>query len=212
MIRTPIAILLAAALASVAAAVAGAPPLRAQVDGPNLPEVRPVTLDPSTTALLVLDLSTRCDDPQQVCRELVPRIRDFLPRVRGANIFTVFTVSASARGTSLGETSGGFVRRPDEPVIYPDGYDKFVDGELHSLLQERGIATVIITGSSSNISVLYTATTAARIHSYRVVIPVDGINAARSYEHEYTLHQLASFGVSTNFTFTTLDMVEFARS
>ena len=138
MIRTPIAILLATALASVAA-IGSAVPLRAQVDGPNLPELQPVTLEPSTTALLVLDLSTRCDDPQQVCRELVPRIRDLLARVRGANVFTVFSVSSAARGTPLGETWGGFARRPDEPLIYPDGYDSSWAGSSTAYWKSAGL-------------------------------------------------------------------------
>ena len=34
------------------------------------------------------------------------------------------------------------------------------------------------------------ATTAARIYKYDVVIPLDGVNAKRNYEHEYAIHQM----------------------
>src|SRR5262249_31722281 len=45
------------------------------------------------------------------------------------------------------------------------------------------------TGSATNNAVLYTATTAARIYRYNIVIPMDGVNAATRYEQEYAIHQ-----------------------
>jgi len=176
---------------------------------PNLPEPRPVVADSRTTALLVVDLSTRCDDPRQVCSELVPVIANFLPRVRAAGVFIVYTVSLSARGTALGEVWGGFGRTEDEAVIYPDGSDKFVGGELVALLRERGIDKVIVTGSSANQAVMYTASGATRNNGLRAIIPIDGMNAANRYEYEYTLHQLNNVSFASMFTFTTLDTLEF---
>lgn len=204
-----VAIMLALGVSSLGA---GAAPGWAAQDGPNIPQPGPVTLDPQTTALLVLDLSTRCNNPQEICSELVPHVARILPKARASSVFTVFVVSAAARGTPLGDPWGGFQRQPEEPVIYPDGFDKFVDGELHALLRERGIKTVIITGASAHVSVLYTASTAARIHGYEVVIPLDGMISARPYEHQYTVHQFTVLpaGVADRFRFTTLDMVEFA--
>jgi hypothetical protein len=37
-------------------------------------------LDPTTTALLVLDLGARCDDTDQPCNSLVPVVNNFCPR------------------------------------------------------------------------------------------------------------------------------------
>lgn len=178
---------------------------------PNLPEPRPVVVDPRTTALLVLDMSTRCNDPQQVCSELAPVLARFLPRARAAAVFVVYTVSLNARGTALGDVWGGFGRTEDEPVIYPDGTDKFVGGELTALLQERGIDTVIITGSSANQAVLYTASGATRNNGFRAIIPIDGMNTANPYEYEYTLHHLNNVSFASLFTFTTLDTLQFGE-
>ena len=188
--------------------------LRATVETykPKLPQPTPLTLDPKTTALLVLDLSNRCNDPAQVCNQLAPRIKDFLPKTRASKVFTVYTVSAGAKDTPQGKVWDNFGALPDEPVITPDAIDKFFGGgELASLLQKRGIKTVIITGASTNNAVLYTATSAARMYKYNVVIPLDGVIAKNSYESEFPIYQftvLAS-GANERFSFTTLRDISF---
>ena len=202
--RTGVPVLAALMLTLLAAGVAAAPAAQ-----PNLPEPRPIVADPNTAALLVLDMSTRCDVPGAVCGELGPVIASFLPKARAAHVFTVYTVSASARGTELGEVWPGFNRQDDEVVIYPDGTDKFVDGELAAMLRERGIDIVIVTGSSSNQAVLYTASGATRNNGFRAIIPMDGSNANSYYEWEYTMHQLNNVSFSNLFSFTTLDLLTF---
>jgi len=181
---------------------------------PNQPEARDVVVDPGTTAVLVLDLSARCASPQEICSEIVPHVAGLLDRARVSNAFIVYTVSSSSIGTPLGEPWSGFNRRDDEPVLFPEAWDKFTSGELQPLLEERGIKTLIITGSSSNVAVLYTASAAARVYRYDIVIPMDGINAASPYEEEYVLHQFTVLpsGAAQQFAFTTLDRIAFASS
>ena len=178
---------------------------------PNLPTPQTIVANPRTTALLVLDMSTRCNDPQQICSELAPVLAHFLPKARAAGALIVYTVSFSARGTALGDVWPGFEARDDEPVVYPDGTDKFVGGELTALLRERGIDTVIVTGSSANQAVLYTASGATRNNGFRAIIPMDGTNANSDYEWEYTMHQLNNVSFSSLFTFTTLDQLTFVE-
>lgn len=187
--------------------------LRTEVEKakPLKPQPVPVTLDPKTTALLVLDLSNRCKDPAQVCSQLVPRVKDFLTTIRAAKVFTVYTVSAAEKDTPLGKAWDGFGALPDEPVIAPDAFDKFLDSELGPMLQARGIKTVIITGASTNNAVLFTATGAARMYKYDVVIPLDGVIAKSSYENEYPIHQLMVMpsGANKRCYFTTLGGISF---
>jgi nicotinamidase-related amidase len=78
-------------------------------------------------------------------------------------------------------------------------------------LEPRAIDTLIITGSASNVAVLYTATAAARIHRYQVIVPVDGINARTEYAHEYSLYQLSVLpgGVYKRIRFSTLTRIKF---
>jgi nicotinamidase-related amidase len=180
-------------------------------EGPNRPEAKPVALDAKSTAILVLDLNARCHDAKQICHQLTPRLGEFLDKARAANVLIVYSVSASAKGTPLGEVASPLKRRDNEPVVYPDAFDKFTGGELQSLLKDKGVKTVIITGASTNAAVLYTATTAARMHRYNVVVPMDGMVANTNYEQEYTFHQFTVLPSEANkqFQFTKLEMVGF---
>ena len=180
-------------------------------EGPNRPEAKPLTLDSKTTAILVLDMNARCDDPKQVCSKIAAAIGDFLDKARTAGAPIIYTVSASAKGKSLGELAVPLKKKEGEVVIYPDAFDKFVGGELQAWLKDRGAKTLVITGSSTNAAVLYTATSAARMHRYNVVIPMDGVNAAMQYEHEYSLHQFTVLPSEANklFQFTRLSMIKF---
>jgi nicotinamidase-related amidase len=179
---------------------------------PNHPAAVPVTLDPATTALLVLDLNARCDNPGEVCGELIPALQPFLARARARGVFVVYTVSASARGTDLEPIARGIEPIAGEPVIFPDAFNKFATGELHAILAERGIRTLIATGSSTNVGVHYTVVSALRDYRYNVVIPMDGMNANNAYEQEYSLHQFSVLpgGVQSQLTFTRLDLIDFA--
>ncbi len=180
-------------------------------EGPNRPEPKPLTLDSKTTAVLVLDLNARCHDPKQVCSKLTAPLGDFLEKVRAAAVPIIYTVSAAAKGTPLGELAAPLKRKEGEPVIYPDAFDKFVGGELLAFLKEKGAKTLIVTGSSTNAAVLYTATTAARMYRYNVVIPMDGAIAAGKYEQEYSFHQFTVLPGEANkqFQFTNLSMITF---
>ena len=180
-------------------------------EGPNRPEPKPVTLDAKTTAVLVLDLHARCHDPKEICFKLTPVVGEFLEKARAASVAIVYTASLNAKGTPTGEISEPLKRRATEPVVYPDHNDKFWGGELHALLQQKGIKTLVITGSSTNGAVLYTSSTAARVYRYNIVIPLDGVIARTKYEQEYPIHQFTVLpsGASKQFQFTNLSMISF---
>jgi nicotinamidase-related amidase len=80
------------------------------------------------------------------------------------------------------------------------------------MLQQRGIATVICCGASSNQAVMYTATAAVRPFGYICVIPVDGLIARSDYEHEFTLHQFTILpgGAAEKFRITEFEKISFA--
>ena len=82
-----------------------------------------MALDARTTAVAVLDLSARCHDPNEVCSKLLEAAEKFLERARALRLPIIFTVSASARGTPIGEVAHPLKRRETEPVIYPDAFD-----------------------------------------------------------------------------------------
>jgi nicotinamidase-related amidase len=179
--------------------------------GPIQPQPSSATLDKGSTAILVLDLTVRCDDPEQVCSQLVGGVSAFLDRARAAGVPVLFTGTHGDDEKPEGRVATGIQRRETEPVLYPDGYDKFMGGELQQLLNSRGVRTVVVIGSSTHLCVMYTATTATRAHGYNVVIPLDGVNTRNPYEHEYALHQLSVLpgAASERVQFTTLPEIEF---
>lgn len=177
---------------------------------PNKPVPADMTVDVKSSALVVLDLNARCEDPKQVCHKLVEPVAKFLARARKAGLPVLYTVSRNHKGTPEEKMPAAFQQRDDEPVVFPNAFDKFYGGELDGLLKERGAKTVIITGASSNQAVLYTATSAARPHGYDVIIPLDGIIARGDYETEYTLHQFTVLsGAASKFRFTEFDRISF---
>lgn len=182
-----------------------------ETTGPNRPEPNPVSLDAAKTAVVVLDLNARCHDPEEVCSKLMEPLGGFLERVRQASVPVVFTVSLQFKGTPMGEVAAPLGRRDTEPVLHPDAFDKFAGGELRAILEDAGTENLIVTGSLTNVAVLYTATAAARVHRYNVVVPLDGVNAKSSYEHEYAIHQLTVIpaGAADRMQFTRLGMIEF---
>jgi len=179
---------------------------------PVKPQPKPVTLDAKKTALIVLDQNQQVEEPGSHGHTLIPGLTKLLAKARKAGIYIMFTVPRILKGTPHEQVYSSYQRKSTEPVIYPDGYDKFVGGEMEGLLKQKPtVDTLIFVGSRSNLSVLYTATRAARNFLYKVVIPVDGHAAESRYEEEYTLHQFATFpgGVSERFTFTTIDGISF---
>ena len=179
------------------------------LEGPNRPEPQSLTLGNKTTSVVVLDMSRRCENPQEVCSNLMTPLAEFLERARQASVPILYTISAAGKGTPLGEVAAPLKRRESEPVLYPDAFDKFIDGALKAELDKRNCRSLIIVGSATNFAVLYTATTAARIFRYDVVIPLDGVNAKRTYEHEYAIHQMTILPASAHkqFRFTKLGMI-----
>lgn len=177
---------------------------------PNKPTPAPVTVDPKTTALLVLDLNSRCENPREPCHKLVEPVGKFLARARLAGLLIVYTAADRYQGTPEARMPRAFAQRDDEPVLFPAAFDKFYGGDLQPLLQQGGIKTVIVCGASSNQAVLYTATAAARPFGYDVVIPVDGLIARGDYEHEFTLHQFTILpgGAKEKFKITEFDRIQ----
>jgi len=181
---------------------------------PKLPKAQRVTLIPYNTAILILDGSRRWENPEEPAHALVSPLKKFLARARDFGIPIIYTVSFRNKGKPEGEICIELNRRPSEPVIYPDGFDKFTGGELETYLKFFSVEHLVICGYRANISVLHTATKAAREFNYHVVIPMDGIAAKTDYELDYTLVHFTVLptDVAKRFTFTRLDLIEFQNT
>jgi hypothetical protein len=178
------------------------------LERPNRPEPQPLKLGNRTTSIVVLDLSRRCENPQEVCSNLmIPSLNS--SNERGKLRCRFFTLSPlpvrghrlvkSPRRSSDENQSQSFIQTPSTNLWMA----------LKAELDKRHCRSLIIVGSATNFAVLYTATTAARIFRYNVVIPLDGVNAKRNYEHEYAIHQMTILPASAHkqFRFTKLGMI-----
>ncbi|TMA59290.1 MAG: hypothetical protein E6J73_15905 [Deltaproteobacteria bacterium] len=67
---------------------------------PNKPTPQEVTVDSKTTALLVLDLNCRCEDPKEPCYQLINPVAKFLGRARQANMFILYTAADRYKDTA----------------------------------------------------------------------------------------------------------------
>ena len=77
------------------------------------------------------------------------------------------------------------------------------------ILKDKGIQTVIVTGTAANAAVLYTSTGAA-LRGLKVIVPVDSISARDLYAEQLTVWQLAhGRGFGAQVTITKSDMIKF---
>jgi nicotinamidase-related amidase len=187
---------------------------------PNYPEIKPIepkatTINVKKTALLVLELSGYCDDPEYFASPVIPGITALLEKARAAGILIVFTLPRPWKELPHGHVYTGLKRKPSELLLFAPGFDKFMGGELLALLNLYDIDTLLMCGCKANMAVLYTATRGAQEYGYNIVIPVDGIAASTDYEKEYALFHLTAFpdkSVLKKFTYTTLDAISFKAS
>ena len=77
-------------------------------------------------------------------------VGQFLERCRAANVPIIFTTSKSGQGTPEGKVATALKHRPQEPLIFPDAFDKFAGGELERFLEDHHSRNLIIVGSSTN--------------------------------------------------------------
>ncbi len=137
---------------------------------------------------------------------ILPALAEFLERARATRVPVIFTGAM----TQLGQPVEPPLRhRPEEPLIYPDAFDKFKPGELRPLIPPE-VTDLVITGGAVNMAVMYTATAAARDEHYQVYIPLDGVYTPDAYRYEYALYQLTVLpGATIPPKFTRLDLISF---
>jgi nicotinamidase-related amidase len=157
-----------------ALALYGAPASAEQL--PPAPSPVPVTLDPSTTALIVLDITTQTCSPQASCTAMLPRVASLLASARNAGVFVVYSTPATVPPI-LPEVAP----LEGDPSVAGLGQDRFFDTPLDELLRAKGITHLILVGWRADGSVLYTSV-GATLRTYTVVVPMDGTAASQDYD------------------------------
>lgn len=177
----------------------------ANVKAPAAPELKPVTVDPKTTALLMLDFMPANCGKNERCLATLPAMKKLLERARAAKMPVVYTVIAN---TTAADVLKDVAPLADEPSVR-SGPDKFVNTELEKILKDKGITTVITVGTAANGAVLFTAAGAV-FRGMNAIVPVDGMSAINPYSELSTAFTFtAAPQLSVKSTLTRSDLIKF---
>lgn len=132
----------------------------ATVKAPPVPELKAVTLDGKTTALLILDLMKSGCGSRPRCVATVPNVKKLHDAARAAGAMLFYTFSGeNPKLADFMDT--GFAPREGEWVAQR-GPDKFLGSGLDERLKTRGIKTVIVCGTSAQGVVIGTGSGSAQ--------------------------------------------------
>ena len=201
------AIVAAAALAAGAASAQAANIIDewASVKTPAAPALKPVTVDPKTTALLMLDFMNQNCGKRPRCLDTIPGMKKLLDAARAAKATVVYSIIANS---TTADVIKDVAPLADEPHVL-SGPDKFRNTDLEKILKDKGIATVIVAGTAANGAVLYTGSGAA-LRGMNVIVPVDGLSAVEAYAELSTVWTFTNApSVSAKSTLTKVDMIKF---
>ena len=189
----------------------------ASVKAPPPPELKSVTLDPKTTALLVIDIIKQtCNEQRRPrCVAAVPKIEKLLAAARASGVTVIYTLFPSPSPATfpnpvIGDTVPALAPKGNEPVVTAF-VDKFMLGDkdtgLQKILKDKGITTLVPVGVASHNGVLFTSVMAA-LRGFNVVVPVDGMAGNNAYEDQLTAYTLTS-SIVYKVTLTSIDMLKF---
>jgi len=183
----------------------------AAVKPPPLPELKSVTLDGSTTALLILDMMKMNCGARPRCVASVPNVKRLHDAARAAGAMVWYSfVGSDGKATPTDQIDPGFTAREGE-WARQNGPDKFIGSNLEEKLKSRGIKTVIVCGTSFQGVGIGTGGGSAQ-RGYKVVIPIDCLSSEDTYMEQYSawhLYKGGPAGVTSQVTLTRSSMLKF---
>jgi nicotinamidase-related amidase len=176
---------------------------------PAPPQLKPVTLIPHETALLVMDFTVQTCTPEKRkrCADSVPKVKKLVEEARSKGALIIYSVAVP--GSVPGDVLKDLAPAPGEQVLPPLGPDKFINSDLEKTLKDKGIKTVVAMGTQAQTSVLHTGGEAA-LRGFKVIVPVDAMSSDDLFPELYTAWHLAHAAkISDQTTLTRLDMISF---
>ena len=181
----------------------------ATVKTPPAPELKPVTVDPKTTALLLLDFMKANCGVRPRCQASVPSVKKILDAARAHNMVVAYNLTGQTPKIEDMVDPSLAPRAGEHLIKNGRGANKWYNSDLEQALKDKGIRTVIITGTSAQGAVAGT-TQGATERGFKAIVPVDGISADIPYAEQYTVwHLVNAPRIGTSVTLTTLDDVKF---
>ena len=176
---------------------------------PPPPQLKPVTIAPKETALLVMDFTVQtCTlEKRKRCADSVPKVKKLVEEARAKGALIIYSVAVP--GSVPGDVLKDLTPAAGEQVLPPLGPDKFIGSDLEKTLKDKGIKTVVAMGTQAQTSVLHTGGEAA-LRGFKVIVPVDAMSADDLFPELYTAWHLANAArISNEVTLTKLDMIGF---
>ena len=181
------------------------------VKPPPVPELKRVTVDPKTTALLVLDMMKGNCGVRPRCQATVPNVKKLIDAAHANNVAVLYNLTGR-NSTAADMIDQSLAPRTGDTLIKnATGADKFITSDLDQLLKAKGIKTVIVTGTSAQGAVGGTSNGAAQ-RGYKAVVPVDGMSSEDAYNEQYAAWHLYKGGpvvLVQNVTLTRSDLIKF---
>jgi nicotinamidase-related amidase len=208
----PIAVLVSLALAMTIGSASAGDIIEdwGKVKAPPPPALKPVTVDPKITALLILDMVAVNCNVRPRCVASVAPLRKLHDAARAANAMVFYTIVGPGNPTAEGIVDKAIMPREGEWIVQR-GPDKFLGSDLEARLKSRGIKTVIVTGTSAQGAVVGTGSGSAQ-RGYQVIVPVDTMSAEDEYNEQYAAYHLYKGGptiITQLITLTRSGMIKF---
>jgi nicotinamidase-related amidase len=177
----------------------------ATVKTPPAPEIKAVTVDPKTTALLMGDFMNQSCAKRPRCVAALPAVKKLLGEARAAKVAVIYSVVSN---TTPADIMTDVAPAADEPSVQ-SGVDKFFKTNLEQILKDKGIQTMIIVGTSAEGLVTYTGGEAA-LRGFNVVVPVDGVGSVEAFAEQYVAwHMTHAPVIAPKVTLTRTGMIKF---
>lgn len=176
------------------------------VKAPPAPELKSVTVDPKTTALLLLDFVDPNCPRRPRCVASLPAMNKLLTQARTNGITIIYSLAGQATAADIMKD----IAPNAGEVIIKSSVDKFVGTDLDKILKDKGIRSVIVTGTAAHGAVLYTGSAAA-MRGIDVIVPVDGMSSEDPFYEQATAWLLAkgTGGIGPRVTLTKVDLIKF---
>jgi nicotinamidase-related amidase len=213
MTRTRFAAVAAALLATLAASPSPADVISdwSTAVAPPPPELKEVTVDPSTTALLLLDIMKFNCSTRPRCVAAMPVIKKLHDDARAHNMPVWYSLVGSDGKATPDDLMDPAIKARDGEWYRQGGPDKFIHSTLEPVLKQAGIKTVIICGNSFQGATVGTSQEAVQ-RGFKVIVPVDCSAGDSVYHEQYAVFQLAKggpVGITSNVTLTRSGMIKF---
>lgn len=183
----------------------------ASVKAPPAPALKPVTVDPKTTALLMLDFFKQpCNvEHNPRCVQSLPAVKKLLDAARGAGTLVVYTAYPTAAGKPTAKDILPELAPREGDPFFVGFLNKYIGTDLQETLKEKGIQSIITVGTFAHGAVLSTASDSAQ-RGFKVIVPINGISSPTLYDEQYTVWNLTHAPVIANkITLTAIDMMKF---